>query len=101
MSIRFLSPYALQAWSAVAAVALLMWALLRTVPRILKITILALLAVALLIVLIGNIVFRGDRDIAYRFAAPDAPECSAQDSKPIVLSSNERSQDNDELAAIA
>ena len=78
-----------------------MWALLRTVPRILKIAILALLAVALLIVLIGNIVFRGDRDIAYRFAAPDAPECSAQDSKPIVLSSDERSQDNDELAAIA
>ena len=62
---------------------------LRVSLRALKITILVVLAIALVIVLIGNTVFRGDRDIAYRFAAPDAPERKVQESKPILLASDD------------
>jgi len=101
MSTRLLRPYLRQVWSVVAAIALFVWALLRALPRVLKITVLSAFGVAVAILVIGNTVFRSDRDIAYRFAAPDAPECMAQEHSPIVLSSDTPSQDNDELAAIA
>ena len=57
-------------------------------------------ALALVVIVVGNSIFRGDRDIAYRFAAPDAPECMAQESMPIALASEDSNRDNDELAAI-
>jgi hypothetical protein len=87
-------------WIAVTAVALLVWAALRVSLGALKIFLLAGLATTLLILVIGNTFFRGDRDVAYRFAAPNEPECAAQESMPIALASDDAARDNDELAAI-
>ncbi|MGB9367597.1 MAG: hypothetical protein WCE79_16435 [Xanthobacteraceae bacterium] len=85
---------------ALTAAALLATAFLRGSLTALKILLLVGVVIALVILVIGNTMFRGDRDIAYRFAAPDAPECMAQESMPIALSSEVSNRDNDELAAI-
>jgi hypothetical protein len=100
MWIQALRQYPRRVWIALTAVASLAWALLRVSLSALKILVLAGLVIALAIIAIGNSIFRGDRDIAYRFAAPSAPECMAQENMPIALSSDDASRDNDELAAI-
>lgn len=87
-------------WVALTAMALLAWACLRVSLATLKVLLLAGVALVLVILVIGNTFFRGDRDIAYRYAAPDAPECMAQESMPIALASDDAARDNDELAAI-
>lgn len=86
---------------AVTAVPLFVWGLLRISSRALKIFLLAGFAIALTIIVIGNTLFRSDRDIAYRFAAPSAAECAAQENMPIALASEDANRDNDELVAIA
>src|SRR4051794_41002506 len=100
MWVQPLRQHARRLWSALTAIALLIGALLRACLSVLKIAAVAGLAVALAILVIGNTVFRGDRDIAYRFAAPDAPECLGQETVPVSLASQNPSRDNDELAAI-
>ncbi len=101
MWIQSLRQYARRVWSALTAVVLLVWALLRVGLSALKITLLAGLLIAAAILVIGNTVFHSDRDTAYRFAAPDAPECQSQESNSITLSNDDPSHENDELAAIA
>ena len=100
MWIQSVRQCARRVWVALTAVASLGWACLRLLLSALKILLLVGLAIAAVILVIGNTVFQGDRDIAYRFAAPDAPECAAQNSMPIALASEERASDNDELTAI-
>lgn len=100
MWIQSLRQFARRVWFALTAVASFMWALLRVSLTALKILLLAGIAVALVILVVGNTFFAADRDIAYRYAAPDAPECRAQESTPIALASDEPMRDNDELAAI-
>lgn len=100
MWVRSLHPHVRQISRAFAAALALFRGVVRVLLRILKITILAGLAIAVAIVVIGNTVFRGERDIAYRFAAPNAPQCNAQENMPVALSSDDISRDNDELAAI-
>ena len=107
MWVQSLRQYPRRIWVAVTAVALLAWAALRVCLSALKVLLLAGLVIAVLILVIGNAFFSGDRDIAYRFAAPEAPECRDQEIAPITLvsdkppSDDEDSEDNDELAAIA
>ncbi|MEJ0076187.1 MAG: hypothetical protein WDO17_12185 [Alphaproteobacteria bacterium] len=100
MWVQSLRQYPRRVWIALSAIALLVWALLRASLSALKILVLAGLVIALAIMVIGNAFFRGDRDIAYRFAAPSAPECVAQENAPIALASDDANRDNDELAAI-
>ena len=101
MWIPSLISYVRPAWGGVTAVALLFWKLVRSLLRTVKIAVLAGLAIALVIFVVGNALFSADRDVAYRFAAPADPECAAQEIMPIALSSEERASDNDELAGIA
>ncbi len=100
MWLQSLRQFARRVWIALTAVVLLALAFLRVSLSALKIALLVGVALALVVIVVGNSIFRGDRDIAYRFAAPDAPECMAQESMPIALSSEDSNRDNDELAAI-
>lgn len=100
MWVESLRAYAGRAWSALTNFASLAWEAIRILLRTLKIAVVGALIIAVLILFVGNTLFRGERDIAHRFAAPNAPQCKAQESMPIALSSEDETRDNDELAAI-
>jgi len=100
MWVESLRAYAGRAWSALTNFASLACEAIRILLRTLKIAVVGALIIAVLILFVGNTLFRGERDIAHRFAAPNAPQCKAQESMPIALSSEDETRDNDELAAI-
>jgi len=63
--------------------------------------VLFLAAVAVTIPLVVGYALLGtDRDVAYRYAEPQAPACDAQAYAPITLADDDASRDNDEIAAI-
>jgi hypothetical protein len=100
---RFPSDRARRVWSVVVAAFLFLRRSLTLSLRLVKYTTLIILGIGATILVVGNTAFRGDRDIAYRFSAPNAPACAGpdgQEPKAISLADDDPTSDNDELAAI-